>query len=63
MASKSQETTTVRTTPADVERMDRLARKLERKHPGAHYKRPGVIAKALDALEKEFHASPIIPRV
>lgn len=54
MDSKTQESTTVRTTPADVARMDKLAVSLEERYPGSTYRRPGVITKALDALEKDL---------
>lgn len=53
MASKPQ-TTPVRATDADIARMDRIAPKLERRNRGAKFKRPGVITKALDALEREL---------
>ena len=34
--------------------MDKIAPKLEKRHRGATFKRPGVITKALDALEREL---------
>lgn len=54
MATKSQETTPVRATAADIARMDKLAPKLEKRNRGSKFKRPGVITKALDALEREL---------
>ena len=54
MATKSQETTPVRATAADIARMDRLVPKLEKRHRGSTFKRPGIITKALDALEREL---------
>lgn len=54
MSNKTQETTSVRALPADAERMDKLVPKLEKRHRGATFKRPGVITKALDALEREL---------
>ncbi|GEM_PF-5950370 len=54
MATKSHDTTPVRATEADIARMDRLVPKLEKRHRGATFKRPGIITKALDALEREL---------
>lgn len=55
MSQQSQSPTTlVRASQADAERMDKIAPKLEKRHRGATFKRPGVITKALDALEREL---------
>lgn len=55
MTQKPQpQSTMVRALVSDADRMDRIIPKLEKENRGSRFRRPGVITKALDALEREL---------